>query len=210
MLTPYYAQANGQVEVANKIIMSLKKKHICKKPRSWHTTLNQAIWACRTSPKNATNVTPFQLTFGHNAVLLVKICLHSVRIQRQNEIPFGHFWSMMMVELVDLDEERLFALDVLMRQKKRIVETYNKKVKSKVFSVGDYVWKVILPLDKKDITLGKWSPNWEGPFKVYQVFSNNAYKIEELNFDNRILRMNGKYLKRHRPMLQKIKITREK
>lgn len=89
-----------------------------------------------------------------------------------------------MDDLVDLDEERLFALDALMRQKKIIDETYNKKVKSKFFFVGDYVWKVILPLDKKDRTLGEWSPNWERPFRVNQVFSNNAYEIEELNSDN--------------------------
>lgn len=46
---------------------------------------------------------------------------------------------MMMDELVDLDKERLFALDALMRKKKRIAETYNKKVKSQVLSIGDYV-----------------------------------------------------------------------
>lgn len=45
----------------------------------------------------------------------------------------------MMDELVDLNEERLSVLDALMRQTKRISETYNKKVKPKVFSVGDYV-----------------------------------------------------------------------
>lgn len=33
-----------------------------------------------------------------------------------------------MDELVDLDEERLSILDALMRQKKRIDETYIKKV----------------------------------------------------------------------------------
>lgn len=68
-----------------------------------------------------------------------------------NEIPSDHFWIMMMDELVDLDEERPLALDALIRQKKRIAKTYNKKVKSKVFSIGYYVWKVIIPLRKKDI-----------------------------------------------------------
>ncbi|KAK2397321.1 hypothetical protein QL285_058904 [Trifolium repens] len=53
------------------------------------------------------------------------------------EIPSDHYWSMMMDELVDLDEERLRALDVLIRQKERIAKIYNKKVKSKVFDVGD-------------------------------------------------------------------------
>jgi len=42
-----------------------------------------------------------------------------------------------------------------------------------------------------------------------RVFSNNAYKIEELNDDQRILRINGKYLKKYRPMLQEIKTAQE-
>jgi hypothetical protein len=34
-------------------------------------------------------------------------------------------------------------------------------------------------MDKKDRVLGKWSPHWEGPFKVVQVYSNGAYEIEK-------------------------------
>lgn len=57
--TPYYAQTNGQVEAANKVIISLTKKHVSKKPKNWRKTLDQILWACRTSPKEATNSTPF-------------------------------------------------------------------------------------------------------------------------------------------------------
>src|SRR3954464_13757997 len=41
--TPYYAQANGQVEAANKVIINLIKKHVGKKPRNWHQTLDQIL-----------------------------------------------------------------------------------------------------------------------------------------------------------------------
>lgn len=58
-LTPYYAQANGQVEVATKVIVNFIKNHIGKRPRSLHTTLNQELWGCRNFPKEATNATPF-------------------------------------------------------------------------------------------------------------------------------------------------------
>lgn len=75
---------------------------------------------------------------------------------------------MMLDELVDLDEERLPALDVLIRQKEWIAKDYNQKVKSKNFVVGDNVWKVISPIDIKDKTLGKWSPNLEWPFWISQ------------------------------------------
>lgn len=101
------------------------------------------------------------------------------------------------------------ALEVLTKKKETIVKAYNKKVKSKLFVQGELVWKVILPMDKKNRILGKWSPSWEGPWEILRVFSNNAYEIKELNDDQRILRINGKYLNRYRPLLQVIKIIQE-
>ena len=176
--TPYYAQENGQVKAANKVIISLIKKHVGKKPKNWHKMLDQALWACRTSPKEATGTMLFQLTYGNDAMLPVEIHVQSVRIQRQHEIPYEDYWSMMANELIDLDEERMLALDSLRRHKERVAKAYNKKVKDKVFFIDDLVWKVIFPMDRNDRVLGKWSPNWEGPFKVVHVFSNNAYEIE--------------------------------
>jgi len=116
---------------------------------------------------------------------------------------------MILDELVDLDEERLTTLKVLTKQKERVAKAYNKKLKSKLFAQGDLVWKVILPMDRKNQVLGKWSPSWEGPWQILRVFTNNAYEIEELNDDQRILRINGKYLKKYKPMLQEIKIVQE-
>ncbi|XP_050919066.1 uncharacterized protein LOC127136566 [Lathyrus oleraceus] len=166
--------------------------------------LDQALWACRTSPKEATGTTPFRLTYGHDAVLPVEIQVQAVRTQRQCEIPSEDYWSMMTDELVDVDEERMLALDSLQRQKEKVARAYNKRVKGKMFAVDDLVWRVILPMDRNDKMLGKWSPNWEGPFKVVQAFSNNAYEVEELAPDRRILRVNGKYLKKYRPLLQEV------
>jgi hypothetical protein len=82
------------------------------------------------------------------------------------EIPSDHYWSMMLDKLVDLDEERLRALDVLIRQKERVAKIYNKKVKSKVFGVGDLVWKVVLRMDRK-----RQSP-WEMVTKLGRTIQN--------------------------------------
>lgn len=57
--TPYYAQENGQVEATSKVIISLIKKHVCKRPKNWNKTLDQILCVCRTSIKEATNSTPF-------------------------------------------------------------------------------------------------------------------------------------------------------
>ena len=45
------------------------------------------------------------------------------------DIPIDHYWKMISDELVDLDEERLRALEVLTKQKERVAKAYNKKVK---------------------------------------------------------------------------------
>ncbi|XP_050897322.1 uncharacterized protein LOC127104163 [Lathyrus oleraceus] len=140
--------------------------------------------------------------YGHNAVLPLEIYLQSVRIQRQSEIPTESYWGMVFDELTQLDESRLAALDVLIRQKERVDKAYNKNVKPKAFNKGVLVWKVIFPMDPKDRLWGKCSPNWEGPCKTLQTFSNNAYEIEELTSEGRTLRINGKYLKLYLPTLQ--------
>jgi len=67
--TPYYAQANGQVEAANKNLITLIKKKLEENPRGLHKTLDQALWAYRTSPRESTKTTPFRLRFGHDVVL---------------------------------------------------------------------------------------------------------------------------------------------
>ena len=60
---------------------------------------------------------PFRLTFGHDVVLPVEICLQSVRMQRQNNIQSEQYWELIFDELIDLDKERLVTMEVLIRQK---------------------------------------------------------------------------------------------
>lgn len=90
---------------------------------------------------------------------------------------------------------------LIIQKKKRITKAYNKKFKSKTFAFDDFSRKVILSMDQKDNTLGKWPPNWEVPFRISHVFSNKAYEIEELTPEGRIIRINDKYLKQYMHML---------
>jgi hypothetical protein len=69
-------------------------------------------------------------------------------------------------------------------EKKIMVDkTYSKKVKAKSFQVGDLVWKTVLPLKSKDKKFDKWSPSWEGPYRVIHVIFGNAYMLQTLQFD---------------------------
>ena len=44
---------------------------------------------------------------------------------------------------------------------------------------------------------------------MVQLFSNGTYEIAELAPIKRIIKINGKYLKRYKPMLQDVKIIQE-
>ena len=86
----------------------------------------------------------------------------------------------MMDNIDEVADKRLAALNAIERDKLRVARAYNKKVKLKNFQVGDLVWKVILPIGSKDKKFGKWSPSWEGPFKIIRVVSGNSYSVESV------------------------------
>ena len=59
------------------------------------------------------------------------------------------------------------------------------------------MWKTVLPLNTKDRRFGKWSPSWEGPFRVTRVVLGNAYMLEDLQGGGLPKALNGRFLKRY-------------
>ena len=62
--SPYYAQANGQAEASNQIMIKLIKKKIDEKPRKWHLTLNDALWAYRMACHGSAKASLMKLSMG--------------------------------------------------------------------------------------------------------------------------------------------------
>ena len=67
--SPYYTQANGLVEASNLILIKLIKKKIEEQPRKWYLTLNEALWPYRMACHGSIKSSPYELVYGHNAVL---------------------------------------------------------------------------------------------------------------------------------------------
>jgi hypothetical protein len=112
-------------------------------------------------------------------------------------------WSsaMMKEELGDLAGNRLRALKNIEKNKRRVARWYDKKVKGKEFTEGDLVWKLILPIGSRDPKYGKWSPNWEGPYRISQCVPGNAYILQTLEGEKFSRALNGKYLKKYYPSI---------
>ena len=49
------------------------KKRLDKKKKNWVEEFNNVIWAYKTTPRTSMGETPFRLTYGMDAIILVEI-----------------------------------------------------------------------------------------------------------------------------------------
>jgi hypothetical protein len=106
----------------------------------------EALWACRLSKLGATQVTTFEWVYQQEAVLPLEINLQSGRVMNQDSLSAKDYRKQLMDRLDDLPESRFEALRELEKEKLRVAKMYNKRVREKLFQVGDLVWKTVLPV----------------------------------------------------------------
>ncbi|XP_077228402.1 uncharacterized protein LOC143861359 [Tasmannia lanceolata] len=80
-----HPQTNGQTEVTNRILLQGIKKRLDEKGGRWADELYHVLWAYRTTPRTPTGESPFNLSFGTEAVIPVDIGAPSPRITSFNE-----------------------------------------------------------------------------------------------------------------------------
>ena len=68
-----HPQSNGQAEAANKVIVSGLRKRMEEARDSWVEHLYSMLWGYRTSVQLSTGETPFRLTYGCEAMILVEV-----------------------------------------------------------------------------------------------------------------------------------------
>ena len=88
-------------------------------PKDWKLILSETLWAYRTSKRDSTGVSPYSLTYGHDAVLLMEVVVHSLRVSRQNDLNPQEYSEVMIMELKALDGKRLQVFDHVMIRKRR-------------------------------------------------------------------------------------------
>jgi hypothetical protein len=119
--------------------------------------LSEALWAHRISKHSATKVSPFELVYGQEAMLLVEIILNAVRFTKQNDLTVYDYYNSVMDNIDEVTDKRATTLGEIEKDKIMVAKAYNKKVKAKSFQVGYLVWKTVLPLRSKDRKFRNWS-----------------------------------------------------
>ena len=171
-----HPQANGQAEVANRIILDGLKKRVEHSKGTWTDELLPILWAYRTTSKVTTGATPFALAYGEEAVVPVEVTHVSPRVKafdpETNE-------EGMKLALDLIDEVRDRANAQMVENQKRASFYYNLRVKERFFREGDLV------LRKAEASgvgpKGKMAPNWEGPYQVKKILGQGSYKLQTLD-----------------------------
>jgi hypothetical protein len=81
----------------------------------------------------------------------------------------------------------------------RVAKAYNKRVKEKSFQVRDLIWKMIFRIGSRSSEFGKWSPNWEAPYRIEEVVPKNSYIVQSIRRTSLSRAINEKYLRKYYP-----------
>jgi hypothetical protein len=192
--TPYYPQANGQVEAINKVLVTMLRRIIGIHKTSWHTMLFSTLWAYRTSMKSATGFTPFQLVYGIEVVLPIECEIPSLKLVVEL-LPNTSAEEERLLYLMQLDEAHRDATLVIETQKKRVKAQYDKHVKPRIFSEGDLV--LLYEQDRDLLGAEKFEAMWRGPYIVKRVLEKGAYELVDYDGIPLSEPRNGIYLKKY-------------
>jgi hypothetical protein len=101
-----------------------------------------------------------------------------------------------ILQLVEVQETREKILDKAREHKQNIKQDFDRKVRKEHFHLGDLVLKWDAP--KKDkCKNGKFDALWISPFKIFEIFPNDTYRLYNLEGDEAFGGpVNGHFLKR--------------
>ncbi|KAL0815591.1 hypothetical protein Bca101_072035 [Brassica carinata] len=132
--TPRHPQSNGQAESTNKTVINMLKKQLGGSHGIWEEELHGVLWVYRTTPKTATQETPYLLVYGSEAIIPTEMNVRTMvsgsTCQEEND-------DLMMLTLDLLDEKREAARLRNWSYRQDVARTYNKKVRTLTFQQGD-------------------------------------------------------------------------
>ena len=81
--SPYHLQVSRQVEITNKVIEAILTKTVSTHQREWATRLPEALWAYRTTWRNTTGYSSYQLVFGKEPIFPIEFEIKTSRIAQE-------------------------------------------------------------------------------------------------------------------------------
>ena len=118
----------------------------------------------------------FTLTYGIKAIVPTEIGIPTLL----SEIPEKANAEAITKDLDMIDELREAAVVCIESYQKRLTNLYNRHVKSRTFQAGDLVLRRVFE-NMTDLMVGKFQPNWEGPYVIVRVVPAGSHTLNKLD-----------------------------
>jgi len=126
--------------------------------------------------QNTTKFTPFQLTYGRKAITPLDLLLASNEEAIEDNKFEENLLQRTCTIIKQLEPERKLARKNIEKSQEKQKERQQLSPAVQKFEVGDLVLKYKWVKEKES----KFVAKWLGPYRIYQVIGNGAYKLRTM------------------------------
>jgi hypothetical protein len=98
------------VESTNKVIEAILTKIVKESRKDWSYRLLEALWAYRTTWRNTTGFSPYELVYGKSVVFPVEFEIKTLRTTLAANLDLTDAQTARLQQLNELEEKRLDAI----------------------------------------------------------------------------------------------------
>ncbi len=185
VISAYNPAANGAVEVGHASIANMLSKLTGGTGTNWLKHLPIVIFADRTSIHSPHGRTPFELVYGHEALLPIETEIPTWRVLEWDEVETKEDLVLLRTRML-LRKETLVekAAKAMAKARKAAAEHANLRDQNRMrpsrLIEQDMVLTYDVPRSKDMSTSTKLTYRWNGPFRVLKVLSKNNYQLCDL------------------------------
>ena len=157
--------------------MSGLKKKLDGAKGKWVDELPYVLWTYQTTPRRSTGETPFSMTYGAKAIILLETRFPTLR----TSLFSPDINENLLERCLDLVEERREnAIVQLAYYQQKLKQGYDSSVKLRPLNPGELVLRKVVGTTKNP-AWGKLGPNWEGSYRITSVAGIRAYFLDDLD-----------------------------
>lgn len=166
--TAYHPESNGALERSHRTLAEYLRHYINADQTDWDEWIPYAMFTYNTTPHTATGFTPFELVYGHQAILPTALTTPPKPTYTYDN------YAQELKERIRATNQ--IAKEHIREEKIKVKEQYDKRAKQTTFKVGD---KVLL--HDETVRRGrskKLDSLWIGPYIITDKISDVNYKIK--------------------------------
>ena len=160
----------------------------------WTEHLLETLWAYRSLSKIATELSPFSLVYGTEAISPIELLVPTPRVVhgQETDVNAATCAEIRSLDLETLEETRNVAYNRTQRYQQQMANAYNKATKSRVFVEGQMVLKAANHIKRSLLAPSKFSPNWERPYLIREASASGYYRLSTAEGESLTEPINGK------------------